>query len=1118
MATTHLYELIGASHTRGTPKSNEAGNRGPLILGPSEERLVLADAFAALGALAVGDIIQQAPIIGAPRARILVIEANNAVGATIVVEPVAQDVAGASTYTAGPIDDPVGGWDIFGTVNVNGSAITGQITTVERSQFAEQLNDRDLESVTTQTAFYDPDARLAQTLDVTGYTHTASTDYIQPGDRLSTSRPMTCIVVGIEITSASTARLFISRLTGTLTEGDTLVNDQANRAVAGVTIAAGGIGAATTAGRWVPYCATPSLGRSLQEATNPYIGNVWDIPPRGNASGSVKAGLGPDAKLVKNILAHHANAIDPTDRGGRLLTFSSNDAGSDGFRAGVTLQRLDVTSQTGTWSVGDTITASVTTTWRATVAATSGSGIILVTETNGVVLTSGEVLTSASGGTADSTGPALGWRKGSKFYTDWMAKRSAAIVADGALEGSAPIETSGLFAMIWEGEIAPFASIGDGPGLSLLNYYLANQTLMRKQWADWATEVRQDLGDVPITVWIHHAEAQPEVLTGAGLVPGVVSFLVRSLLKKVPTVVSKCTIVDSSERGHLMASKTLAGASTFFLRTLDYVDLGQALWSQMLEPTLHAPAGNFEVLPIIIVAASQSQMVAFNNYANWGPADKDPDLWPTAAFPGANGITDTRDPNLIVWNNAVRELQTYDVALNDNTFWRTENTNALSGPTVPIVQRFKMRFGDGVTSGKLGLFKAAVSGSCYSQNVKQAAGCWSPSLVARPALTATSITVTHVTVGSTRYARFTATAGFFDSVEHFQTITIEGSSGVQSGGGNNTPAFGFNSAVTTNGDDGSFVDIADPVDSIFADGTETLTIRLGPPPIWPELESQFKAFVQKVVQAGYIPHPIAIITEQGESDGEEAAAEYAANLNEVWTALVDLCSLRGSKKDQGIAKAIVQLHSGTPLVTATADIATIRTAQAAKASSLADCVVVDPSGLALEDSGNVVSSPPFPRLYREENGVHLTGRDQLTKGYLIDQRLGSLSGLIPSHPRGDVQLFGAINNGASLEPGDAPIDTPTTDGVAAAAAAATAGTSAAGTDGGLFDTLSTSDINGMLSGIQAAWSAGSDVFSYTVNGQTVTRNSPAQMIELHRYLLSIKQSTAGVRRTKARFV
>ena len=64
---------------------------------------------------------------------------------------------------------------------------------------------------------------------------------------------------------------------------------------------------------------------------------------------------------------------------------------------------------------------------------------------------------------------------------------------------------------------------------------------------------------------------------------------------------------------------------------------------------------------------------------------------------------------------------------------------------------------------------------------------------------------------------------------------------------------------------------------------------------------------------------------------------------------------------------------------------------------------------------------------------------------------------------------------------------------------------------------SRSQIDVMLDSVQEAWATGSDVFSYTVNGQTVTRNTPSQMIDLHRYLLSLKQANAGIRRTRARF-
>lgn len=57
----------------------------------------------------------------------------------------------------------------------------------------------------------------------------------------------------------------------------------------------------------------------------------------------------------------------------------------------------------------------------------------------------------------------------------------------------------------------------------------------------------------------------------------------------------------------------------------------------------------------------------------------------------------------------------------------------------------------------------------------------------------------------------------------------------------------------------------------------------------------------------------------------------------------------------------------------------------------------------------------------------------------------------------------------------------------------------------------------VLDAIEAAWKSSADVLSYTVNGRTVTRNSPQQMIDLHKYMEGLKQRAIGVRRTKVDF-
>lgn len=62
-----------------------------------------------------------------------------------------------------------------------------------------------------------------------------------------------------------------------------------------------------------------------------------------------------------------------------------------------------------------------------------------------------------------------------------------------------------------------------------------------------------------------------------------------------------------------------------------------------------------------------------------------------------------------------------------------------------------------------------------------------------------------------------------------------------------------------------------------------------------------------------------------------------------------------------------------------------------------------------------------------------------------------------------------------------------------------------------------SEAEEVMNAIEDAWKSSSDVLSYTVNGRTVTRNSPQQMIDLHKYMEGVKQRASGVRRTKVDF-
>ena len=780
MANTHYYGLIGDAHVKG-PRSTavDAGAVTPVILGKSEQIIELLDLTFGLGTLAVNDILEQNPLGFSIRARVIKILSNTGVAATVIVEPCAADAAGPGALWPGPVGstDPGYTWNTYDddtppALNINAVASNAQITRVINSQTLEQLNDGTLDYVTDDTVFWDPAAQKARKITVSGYTATPNTNYMLPGDRITTSGGAQFIVIGV---ASNHTDVWIARLTGALTVGHTLANDQVFRDLTGVAIT--NVGTATTPGDFVRFSPVPSMGRRLTipqtapETGGDYLTSDWEIPPRGNGKAN-EPGLGPDAKLISNSIAMHNRASDVTDRGVRWYTYGGNEASVLG---GVTIQRVDVTGYTGTFNQGDTITAG-TSGWSATVVGTNGSTVLLVVSTNGITLTAAETITGPTG-SATSSGAAWGWQKGSSNWNAMIAEIDSATSSPNALNGGAAALWEHLFLMIWEGEISPYGAIGNVPGILLVNYMLTHQALQREQWSQFIADLREYFGrdDLPISIWTHHPSSQSSVLNGAGIASGLITAGVRALIKSLPTYIDGLVITDSYERGHQM-EKANSADPDLWLRTLDYVDLGNAFWHLSIESTLTAPFGDYTVLPIVVVTASQSQMRGFNKANNgvgggFAYDDRNPELWPMLDFPGVSGVVDTRDPNVIVWNGAVHDIQVYDVSRNENTAWQSNSTDPTSGPLPPIVQRFKARFGPGASagafagaSGKLGLFKFAVSGSCYSPTVTNQAACWHPSLTARPAVGPVTITVSHVTIGSQQFARLTATAGTFSAM------------------------------------------------------------------------------------------------------------------------------------------------------------------------------------------------------------------------------------------------------------------------------------------------------------------------------------------------------------------
>jgi len=1047
VAHTHYYGLIGDSHTKGNRGGGEDGTTAPIVLGPAEQLLLTFGEHN----VQVNDVIAQAVGGLIPyRARVVAVVST----VLLVVEPMA---AAAGDYPVFSNGERRPFWETYSNAHltVNGEAVSQtpgsedpanwSIAAVTDSQLVEQLNDDDLLRPTDSPMYWDPLAQEAGTVTISGFNNQSGGDGVAPGDRVTVtdggSNNGAFTVIGIEAIDsvAETATLRVSRVSGTIV-GE-LTNTDSLRTLTGVEVVA--YTAAAAPGMWVPHCTSPSLGADIDDLSGTSgvtIGSKWLIPPRGNRGKRTGSNsIGPDVRIARAAEAAHANVPDVNDRGARLLSFSSFDGAPGlGIEGGITLQRVDMTGVVGTFVTGETVTSDGDPQWSAKVAGHEG-GILYVYGTNGVTLSNGDALLGAGGATGTATRAALGWQKGSEYFNQFLAEISTALAAPNALHNNQAAKWERLFLMPWEGELTPFARLTATPALAMFNHLANDPAIGRAEWIRFANDIRTALGnaDMPIRAWVHSARSQASILSGS-LAAGTVTAGVRARIKDLGAYIPNFTVIDSDLRGHQMQHQD-DGEAEFFLRTQDYLDLGQALWNGSVNFTQSAVSGNYKILPVVVVAGSQSQFLGFNvlNSTPGGTTgrgltyvDHDPDLYPSIDFvpQGLTQVVDTRDANLLKWNEQTLDLEVLDCNHNCNTFWRAEAAYQTSGPEVSLMQRLKMRWGKDATlgsstlklSGKIALFKAAVGGSCMNPFAVVGAGCWSPALQTRP-FTTVQVVVTH----EGGNAVFTATSGtpFTTYVGSSHTIVISDGASMQGAGGRNTPLYDTNQAFEVTN---TSFKVSDP-NGLIANGTETVKISWGPPPLWPELVRQWKAFVQKCFEKGYIPRPVVLGQEQGETD-LGLGATYSTHLAAFWNAFLELCDLREDKADDPIAKFIVQLHqyspyAGTAQKPALAEIAAIRSAQAAMASALGNCALIDPTPLALEANdvlpqGGVFYTPAFPRQFRLENGLHQTGRSQITKGYMIDAGLSQLgSSLIPSHPftGKTVAEVGAINGVGTLE-------------------------------------------------------------------------------------------------------
>jgi hypothetical protein len=1072
---THYYHLIGDAHLRGN-----GGATAPEIMNPGtpgqsfgEQRLQLL--APPTPAPQIGDVIRGRT----SKAALMV---TRVVTSTEVIgEPLPAGVAipfnlpgGSFSAATGPLPlsgetvDIVSSGPVARTAQINFAASAQALPGF--AQFVGQTSDEELGGIVPPTAsdgvYWYPRAKAARQLSVTGIAGTWS-----KGDHLTGATSGATAIVKL----ATAGALRVVQVVGAFADGETINNNTATGTATITTVAA-----EEPTGGWWPFSAFPNLRN---------LGTYFERQPNGNEIDNArKPRVGVESRFIPRAHEYHARSVLAADRGVRVVSYDVSDGVgvADSLEGGVVVQVVRCTGAlSASWTPGERLTSSAGD-WEGTVIGWNvAQAKLFVRDVNGEVLKSGTLTGATSGTTASNNGSAWGWQKGSRHFELWKANLTSAMQAAGALYLASPAKHEGLAIMSWEAELRPFTTAYACP--------FPSEEQVRAEWAQCVASMRQALGDnsdaVPVAIWMHRVESQPTIylpLPG-GSIP--IAYLLRLWMSPLPRYIANCTIVDSA------ALETEMAPDQLYLRTLDYPDkIGEALWRHLRFGQVTVPnGGGFELLPVG-VHLGQSRQVGFvqPGLAAFG----DPELFPVQAF-GAAGVNSI-DANSLIWNTVTKSIEPVALGINCNGFFGA--STASGGPEIPVQARFKMRFSDTASaSAKFCTFKAAVGASCKNAAIVDAFACQDPDLAARATVGPTcTVTVLAASGGLPARGRFTAAADTFmpSQFPDGLAVTITGSAGnlKQGAGGNDTPSYSVNRVVALS-DDGSWVEFAG---TFVAEGPRTFTLALGPPPLRRVIEDEWNDFLRDAHARGYLPVVVYIWDDQ--SDSDLALAEEYADAMRRWWAWADGLFGKRIKGGSPVAK-LVTLHPETSPIGTDEQIATLRAAQLQVVGELQNVATIEIADLPFEISaaGDVV------RRVRSENGVHLTALGTLAHGFRADAALGQLGAAagIPPHPNGELSNdgFGAVNGGVT--PATDPVAKIATDGDPIAAAAAAS--------------LDASDVATMRQRIEQAWQNDAQVLSYTINGQTVTMNSPAQMVELHRYLVALQQQSAGIRRTTARF-
>lgn len=840
------------------------------------------------------------------------------------------------------------------------------------SQWGPEMQHAELNTFTPNdrldTPYFDPFAKVARTILLDGTTIGVGETSFVAGNKFTTSGGYagTILAAGVE---GADYRIWVMSASGTPTVGHVLT-----MAVTGHTATIKTVGADTQTGTWVEHHFLPN------HAGTP--GNIWEIAP-----GHKRGGISPTTKLLRRAYEHHVKAELVADRGVRVIDFSTfDDGGADSFTGGITIQVVKCTGTfPTTWQQGETVTSGV---WSAKVQGFNATNKYLyVYSTNGQTLTASTVTGSNSGTVATSLGQAIGWQKGSSYWSQFTALHTKAAATPGYLYSGSAAKVEGLFLMAWEAELNLYTT--GGPAWLILDVAV-------QQFVQFIADYRAYVGDpeLPVAVLQFHEKSHAVGVNFLGI---PYAFYLRLIISHLPALVSKVSIVRSDGMEQSQSTALPLTNELLYVRPLDYLEMGERAWRALKFLNTEVTVGTFEMFPIVFVGG-QSQEVGGIQASTMMALDQDPNLFPSASFPTVSTI----DPLVLSWNTLTKAWEPFDVAQNANHFWGM--APGTCGPEVSIMLRQKKRFATGTS--RIGLIKLAVNASCVNAAIDNAYATWDPTSAGQVSV-AGSMTVTALAATSMlpQRGRFTAAAGTFTGWPVNASASAVGSAmGFVGFGGNNSSQYSTTNIAQISGD-GSWIEL---IGAYVNEGPRSFTVSKGPKPLALEVEAAIReAFISAANDLHLIPFPALLVWENGESDIARVS-EYQVALKRVLQWLERILGSR-IKGATAIPKVVVQLSSRTPFAPdSDADVAAMRAAQATMATELENCVVVDPSALPLQAKPGT-----WPINNRGDNGVHRTARGHIMAGYMIDQAAGSLSG-IPAHPEGAAAVDFGVDGGSSF--------------------------------------------------------------------------------------------------------